>query len=66
MKLVQLVIHSREVSVILGQNIRTSRKLLRTIKDVYDKQPHEYVTIKEFCEYMGLPYDEVMAMINGY
>jgi hypothetical protein len=60
----RLCIYPDEVAIITGKSISSSRELIRRIKDVYGKCKHQLVTIKEFCEYEGLPYDEVFNMIN--
>ncbi len=60
-----IVIHTKDVAIIKGISQDTARRLLLTIKDAFDKKPHQSVTIREFCEYEGLPYDEVFAMINS-
>ena len=60
----QLCIHAKEIAIIKGQSIDTARKLLRTLKDVYGKQPHQSITIREFCDYEDLPFDVVFNMIN--
>ena len=61
----QLCIYPKEVSIILNKSISSSQELIRTIKDVYGKKKHQVVTIREFCEYEGLPYEDVFNMINN-
>ena len=60
----RLCIYPNEVAIITGKSMSSSRALIRQIKDVYKKKKHQLVTIKEFCDYEGLPYDEVFNMIN--
>ena len=60
----RLCIYPNEVAIITGKSMSSSRQLIRQIKDAYAKQKHQLVTIKEFCDYEGLPYDEVFNMIN--
>ena len=60
----QLCIYPKEVAIILGKSQTYAQKLIRTMKDVYQKKRHQAVTIREFCEYMGLPYDDVFNSIN--
>ncbi|MGM5470791.1 hypothetical protein ACS386_10995 [Flavobacteriaceae bacterium LMO-SS05] len=60
----RLCIYPNEVAIITGKSISSSRELIRRIKDVHVKRKHQLVTIKEFCDYEGLPYDEVFNMIN--
>tara|TARA_R110000868_G_scaffold145208_1_gene365347 strand:+ start:2324 stop:2545 length:222 start_codon:yes stop_codon:yes gene_type:complete len=57
-------IYPKEISVILGKSMTYSRNLVRTIKDAYQKSPHQLITIKEFCDYMDLPYADIFNMIN--
>jgi hypothetical protein len=61
----QLIVHTKDVAIIKGIGEDTARKLIRTIKDCYGKQKHQSLTIREFCEYEDLPYDEVFSMINN-
>jgi len=60
----RLCIYPKEVAIIKGKSISYSRDLIRRIKDAYGKRKHQPVTIKEFCDYEGLPYEEVFNMIN--
>ncbi len=60
----RISIDPHEVAEILNRKISTAQKLLRTIRDVYGKQKHQSVTIKEFCEYQDLPFEDIFNMIN--
>lgn len=60
----RLIIHAKEVAIIKGQSVDTARKLLRTIRDARGKASRKPITIKEFCEYEDLDYEEVFNMIN--
>lgn len=60
----RLCIYPDEVAIITGKSISSARELIRRIKDVNGKRKHQPVTIKEFCDYEGIPYDEVFNMIN--
>ena len=57
-------IYPKEIATILGKSETYSRNLLRTIKAAYNKTSYQAITIKEFCDYMDLPYEEVFLMIN--
>ena len=61
----RLCIDAKEVAIVLGKSVVTGQTLLRTIKDVLGKKKHQPVTIKEFCDYEGLPFEVVFNMING-
>jgi len=43
----------------------TCRKVIRTIKKTLGRKPHQVVSIREYCNYMGFDYQEVFNMING-
>ena len=60
----RVCIYSKEIEWITGKSPRCAREILRDIKLLHHKQKHQLVTIKEFCDYMGLPYSEVYEMIN--
>lgn len=61
----QLCIYPYEVSVILNRSISSSQELIRTIKAAHGKQKHQVVSIREFCDYVDLPYEDVYAAINS-
>ncbi|GGG53112.1 hypothetical protein [Bizionia arctica] len=61
----KLCINSSEIGIILGKKPSTAQKLLRTIKDAYGKKKHQSVTIREFCDFECLPYEEIFNMLNG-
>lgn len=61
----RLCINSAEIAIILGKSQSNAQKLVRIIKDVHKKKSHQPITIREFCEYMDLPYQDVFDMINS-
>ncbi|WP_308991957.1 hypothetical protein QLS71_016875 [Mariniflexile litorale] len=58
-------IYPKEISIILGKSYTFSCKLVRTIKDAQGITSQRTITIKEFCDYMDMPYEDVFTMING-
>lgn len=57
-------IYPKEIAIILGKSETYSRNLVRTIKDVHCKSSYQPITIKEFCDYMDLPFEDIFNMIN--
>ena len=55
----RLVLHTKDVMIITGKSERYSRDLIKKMKEHYLKKRHQYITIKEFCDYLGLDPDEV-------
>jgi len=43
----------------MGKEYTQARLYLKKIKKHLDKQDHQYISIEEFCEYSGLPVEEV-------
>ncbi|WP_338359647.1 hypothetical protein [Yeosuana marina] len=57
-------IYPKEIAIILGKSYTHSCQLVRTIKDAYGITSKRSISIKEFCEYMDLPHDDIFNMIN--
>ena len=55
-------IYPKDIQRITGRSERYSRNLLNRIKDYLDKEPHQFITVKEFSEYSGIQFD----MVNQY
>ena len=60
----KVVIYPKDIMIVTGKSERYSRKLLQKIKNVLKKQDHQVVTINEFCEYIGIPVDEVTNILK--
>lgn len=54
MNLKRACIYPKDIQRITGRSERYGRKLLRDIKNFLDKEPHQFITIKEFSEYSGI------------
>ena len=57
-------IYPKDIQRITGRSERYGRKLLNDIKDYFDKEPHQFVTINEFSEYSGIEIDIINLYIN--
>lgn len=60
----RICIYPSDVAELTGKSLSSSRELIRHIKAVHGKQKHQLVTIKEFCDFQCLPFEEVFNMIN--
>lgn len=60
----RVCIYPKDVQRITGRSERYGRKLLQDIKSYLDKEPHQFVTIREFSEYSGIEIEEVMQYIK--
>ena len=54
----RVVIYPKDIMVVTGKSERHSRTLLKRMKTHFKKEEYQYITITEFCVYMGL--DEVL------
>lgn len=55
----RVCIYPKDVARITGMGIRKAQRLLRIIRFTYSKQKHQYITIKEFCNYTGIAEDTI-------
>ncbi len=61
----RLCINSAEIAAILGKSQSNAQNIVRNIKYIYEKKKHQPITIREFCDYMDFPYQDVFDMINA-
>jgi hypothetical protein len=64
MKCNRIIIYAKDIQRITGKTDRYGRALLDRIRKYYKKPDHQFVTIEEFCAYSGLPYQDVVAMLD--
>jgi len=60
----RLVIHTNDITKILGINIRTAQRLLQTIREELGRKKKDYVSIKEFAQYVHLGEEEVKENLS--
>ena len=63
MKLDRITIYPKEIQLITGKSERYGRLLLRKIKEHFNKEIHQFVTIEEFCAYTGLKIENVTQFL---
>lgn len=56
-------IYPKDIQRITGRSERYGRKLLQDIKNFFDKEPHQFVTTKEFSEYSGIEEDIILKYL---
>ena len=62
---VRLCVYPKDVQRITGKSERYSRMLLQKVKECFNKQEHQFVSIEEFCSYTGLKQEQVQPLILG-
>ena len=60
----RLCIYPKDIMVITGKSDRYGRYLIKRIKEYFNKEQHQVVTMEEFCQYMGLQLDEVAKQLR--
>lgn len=60
----RLCIYPKDVQQITGRSLRHARELLKKVKADLGKGKADLLTIKEFCNYTGIPYESVMEVVR--
>ena len=59
----RICIYPKDIQVLTGKSERYARKVVAQIRRHYSKEKNQLLTIKEFCDYMGLEINEVKESI---
>ncbi|OMP78288.1 hypothetical protein BW716_15660 [[Flexibacter] sp. ATCC 35208] len=59
----RIVIFAKDVMNITGRKERAARDLIQKIREKNGKGPKQFVTVSEFCEYTGLPEENVKPFL---
>jgi hypothetical protein len=59
----RLCIYPKDVQRITGKSERYGRMLLQKIKEKFDKEEHQFVTVQEFAEYTGIKEEHINAFL---
>jgi len=59
-----MCIYASDVVIITGRSYKTALRLLNKIREVYNKPLGAMVTYMEFCAYMNLDEEEVLAVLK--
>jgi hypothetical protein len=65
MEVKRICIYPKDIQRITGKSERYGRLLLSKIRELNEKEEHQYVTIDEFCRYTGLSVEQVIPFIAG-
>lgn len=63
MEQTRLCIYPKDVQRITGKSERYGRMLLQKIKEHFQKEEYQFVTVEEFCLYTGIKKDEVILFL---
>lgn len=59
----RICIYPKDIQLITGRSERYSRKLLKDIRIHLGKKEHQFISIQEFCEFVGLERGEVEEVL---
>ncbi|NHM01531.1 hypothetical protein [Flavobacterium difficile] len=60
----RICIYTSDVMLITGKSERQARNIINDIKAYFRKEKHQFITIKEYCEYSGLKVEDVLGYIK--
>jgi GTP-sensing pleiotropic transcriptional regulator CodY len=55
----RIIIYPKDIQRITGKSERYGRLLLKRIKDHFQKDDHQFITVDEFCSYTGIKIEQV-------
>jgi hypothetical protein len=59
-----MIIYPKDVQRITGKSNRYGRQLLNKIKMQLSKEPHQFISVEEFCQFTGLASEQVIQYLN--
>ncbi len=59
----RICIYPKDVQLLTGKSERSARKIIARLKLIHSKNKHQLVSVKEFCDYIGLEEMEVKKLL---
>lgn len=60
----RIAIYPKDVALITGKSLKSANRLTSKIRADLGKEPHQILTVSEFCKYMGLDPEDIMGSLN--
>ena len=60
----KLIIRNGDIQRILEVTERQARNKMLKIREFFKKEKHQVITFNEFCDYIGLKYEDVILRIK--
>jgi hypothetical protein len=60
----RICIYPKDVQVLTGKSERSARKIIAKIRLIHSKGKHQLVSLKEFCDFIGLEEMEVAKRLK--
>ena len=59
----RLCIYPKDVQRITGKSERYGRMVLQKIREHFQKEEHQFITVEEFCRYTGIKEEQVLLFL---
>ena len=60
----RICIYPKDVQVLTGKSERSARKIIAKLRLIHSKDKHQFISVKEFCDYAGLEEMEVKKLLK--
>lgn len=60
----RLVIYPKDIMIITGKSERHCRHLIKRMKDHFQKENHQYITIEELASFLGIDPAAIKNVIH--
>lgn len=60
----RIVIYTADIMQLTDKSESYARKEIQILKKALQKEKHQKVTIREYCQYYGFNIDEVLAVLS--
>jgi len=62
----RIVIYPSDIIILTNKSESYARKEIQNLKKVLNKEKHQKVTIKEYCQYYGFNLEEVLSILSKF
>ena len=59
----KVIITTGDIQNVIGIGERQARNIISKMRDYYSKEKHQLITVKEFCDYYGVSYDDICSKL---
>ena len=60
----RICIYPKDIQILTGKSERSARKIIAKLRLIHSKVKHQVITIKEFCNYIGMEEEEVKKILK--
>lgn len=61
----RVCIYPKEAAKLLGLRERQAQRIFRNIRRELNKKNHQFITVKEFCEYTAIPEEAIYLKLKN-